>query len=290
VREDFAVPAVGGDLCGWTEGDGVPVLLLHGGPGLGYEYLDELAADIGDGYRVIAFQQRGLSPSTAEGPFTVAQAIDDVIAVMDGLALARTMLAGHSWGAHLALRMAAAHPDRILGALVIEPIGVVGDGGASAFEAEITARMSRTARDRMMELDERVMAGAGGPADLRESMGLVWPAYFADPAHTSAMPEPRLSLEANSSLSSEVTKDTAAVAAGLSEGKVPYHVIAGAGSPIPWGQAANTSAELSPLGSLSVFPGAGHFPWFESPGCVRAGLERLEALCVLEAAQEVDQA
>lgn len=275
MRENFAVQAVGGNLAGWVEGDGVPVLLLHGGPGLGYEYLDDVVADIGDGYRVIAFQQRGLSPSTVEGPFTITQAVDDVIAVVDGLTLDRVMLVGHSWGAHLALRVAAAHPDRLLGALVIEPIGVTGDGGTSAFEAELTARMSSTARARVMELDQRAMAGEGTPEELRESMGLAWPAYFADPNRTPAMPEPRISLEANGNLASAVTLDTDAVAEGLSEGKVPYHVIAGAGSPIPWGQAANASARLSPRGSLSVLAGAGHFPWFESPGCVRDGLERL---------------
>lgn len=32
----------GGRLGGWVGGDGVPVLLLHGGLGLSFEYLDEL--------------------------------------------------------------------------------------------------------------------------------------------------------------------------------------------------------------------------------------------------------
>ena len=51
-------------------GEGQPVLVLHGGPGLSYEYLDELAADIGDGYCVAAFQQRGLAPSLSTGRST----------------------------------------------------------------------------------------------------------------------------------------------------------------------------------------------------------------------------
>lgn len=275
VREDLAVPIPGGRLCGWIDGDGIPVLLLHGGPGLSFEYLDEVAADIGEGYRIAAFQQRGLAPSTAEGPFTMAQAIDDVITVLDALAWDRVMLVGHSWGAHLALRVVAAHPDRLLGALALEPIGVVGDGATAAFEAEMAARTPQAARNRMVELDQRAMAGKGTPAEMRESLQLVWPAYFADPAHTSAMPEVRVSIEAYSGLIHTLTHDTDAVAANLSAGAAPYHVIAGAGSPIPWGQAARASAELSPRGTLTVLPGAGHFPWFEAPGCVRTGLEHL---------------
>jgi len=55
-----------GGLAGWVEGEGPPVLLLHGGPGLSYDYLDWLAEDLGSGYRLAAFQQRGLEPSTVD--------------------------------------------------------------------------------------------------------------------------------------------------------------------------------------------------------------------------------
>jgi pimeloyl-ACP methyl ester carboxylesterase len=276
MREDFAAVAAGGELGGWIDGEGVPVLLLHGGPGLSYEYLDELAADIGGGFRIAAFQQRGLAPSTLEGPFTMSQAIEDVIAVLDHLAWSRALIVGHSWGGHLGLRVAARHPDRLLGALAVEPVGVVGDGGTAAFEAEMTARTPRRDRDRMTELDQRAMDGQGTPEELRESLGLVWPAYFADPARTLPMPELQVSIEAYSNLIAAIGVDTDTVAAGLTQGRARYHVIAGAGSPIPWGQAARATAELSPHGSLTVLPGAGHFPWFEAPGCVRAALERLD--------------
>jgi len=43
------------------------------------------------------------------------------------------------------------------------------------------------------------------------------------------------------------------------------------------GQAAQASAELSSQGSLTVIPGAGHFPWFEAPGCVRDAIQQLAA-------------
>ena len=275
MRESFAAPTIGGDLCGWVAGEGSQVLLLHGGPGLSFEYLDAVAADIGGAARLAAFQQRGLTPSTVEGPFTMAQAIADVIAVLDHLGWDRAILAGHSWGGHLAARVAATHPGRLTGALMIEPIGVVGDGGAAAFEAEMIARTPRADRERATELDDRAMAGEGTEAEAQESLRLMWPAYFADPRYIFEMPSVRLSIDAYSGLIQAMTTDLDAVAASLSSGGVRYHIIAGAGSPIPWGQAAHATAELSPSGSLSVLPGAGHFPWFEAPGCVRDGLARL---------------
>jgi pimeloyl-ACP methyl ester carboxylesterase len=276
-REAFTVEATGGTLGGWVVGDGAPVLLVHGGPGLSYEYLDGLADELGTGVRIAAFQQRGLAPSTLAGPFTISQAIDDVIAVLDGLGWPQAVLVGHSWGGHLVLRTAAAHPDRLLGVLSVDPIGVVGDGGTAAFEAEMVARTPKEGRARAQQLDERAMSGEGTADDGLEGLAIMWPAYFADPENVPPLPPIRLSVEAYSGLNDEMTEGLEEIAAALATGSVPYGVVAGAGSPIPWGQAARTTAELSPRAFLTVVPAAGHFPWLEVPGSVRTALQRLIA-------------
>jgi pimeloyl-ACP methyl ester carboxylesterase len=276
-REAFTVEATGGTLGGWVVGDGAPVLLVHGGPGLSYEYLDGLADELGTRVRIAAFQQRGLAPSTLAGPFTISQAIDDVIAVLDGLGWPQAVLVGHSWGGHLVLRTAAAHPDRLLAVLSVDPIGVVGDGGTAAFEAEMVARTPKEGRARAQQLDERAMSGEGTADDGLEGLAIMWPAYFADPENVPPLPPIRLSVEAYSGLNDEMTEGLEEIAAALATGSVPYGVVAGAGSPIPWGQAARTTAELSPRAFLTVVPAAGHFPWLEVPGSVRTALQRLIA-------------
>jgi pimeloyl-ACP methyl ester carboxylesterase len=243
-KQLFHVRAAAGDLGGWVRGSGTPVLLLHGGPGLSFDYLEGLAEEIGAGFRVAAFQQRGLAPSTSQGPFTM-------------------------------LRVGALHPDRVRAVVAVEPIGVVGDGGVAAFEAEMMARTPHADRSRMRELDDRAMAGQGTPQEALESMSLVWPAYFADPMRTMTEPKLEISIEAYSGLLVEMGLGAEQVAHELSRNKVRYSIVAGAGSPIPWGQAAQATAELSALGSLTVIAGAGHFPWFEAPGCVRGKLMRL---------------
>ena len=274
-RESFIVGAGGGSLAGWLEGSGTPVLLLHGGPGLSFSYLDDLAVELEGGFRVASFQQRGLEPSTLKGPFTLDQAITDVVSVLDGLGWDKALVVGHSWGGHLALRVAAGHPERLLGALAVDPIGVVGDGGMAAFEAEVVARTPNEGRKRARELDERAMAGEGTPEEGYESLRLVWPSYFADPENAPVMPAIQMSIEAYSGIIGEITAGADRVAAELAKGAVPYGVVAGASSPIPWGQAARASVELSPRAFLDVVPGAGHFVWVEAPGRVRAALKRL---------------
>ena len=274
-REPFSADSQGDALAGWIAGDGIPVLLLHGGPGLSYEYLDELGTELGPGFRVAAFQQRGLAPSTLEGPFTIPQAVADTAAVLDALDWQRALIVGHSWCGHLAFRVAAAHPERLLGVLGVDPLGIAGDGGMAAFGDEIMARTPRGDRERAKELDDRAMASEGSAEDALDSLRLIWPSYFADPDGAAPMPPLRMSVEAYYGVINDVTSGTDEVAAALATGDVPYGVVAGAGSPMPWGLAAGATVELSPRAFLRVVPGAGHFPWLEVPGSVRAALLEL---------------
>lgn len=269
-HDHFSVPTDTGDLAGRIEGDGPPALLLHGGPGLGYEYMDPVVEELRSDFRVATFQQRGLEPSTLEGPFTIAQAIDDIVSLLDTLGWERALVVGHSWGAHLALRFTAVHPDRLLGTLAIEPIGVVGDGGEGAFEAELAARVPVDRRERLDELTAREEAGELTAEESLEAMAILWPFYFADPDGAPPMPAQRFSNEAFAALDAEMDADTDRVAAALAATTVRSCMLVGGGSPIPWGQAARPTADLSPYASLTVVPGAGHFVWFEAPGRVRA--------------------
>ncbi len=276
-REPFTVQSAPGHLGGWLAGSGPPLLLLHGGPGLGCSYLDELAAELAPEFRVAVFQQRGVPPSTVDGPFTMAQAIGDVVSVLDGLGWERALVAGHSWGGHLAFRVLAACSERLSGALGIDPIGVVGDGGLPAAGAEIMARLPRTARDRAGELDDRAMAGQGTAAEFLEAMRLMWPAYFANPQDVPAMPEIPVSLDAYAHLIAQIPAGTDTVVEQLRRAPVPFGIIAGGASPIPWGQASRATAELAPGTFLEVVPHAGHFIWVEAPGRVRAAARRVSA-------------
>jgi pimeloyl-ACP methyl ester carboxylesterase len=270
---EAAVP--GGVLRGWVSGAGLPVLLLHGGPGLSYEYLDSLGDELGSGYRVAAYQQRGLAPSTAEGPFEIAREVADARAVLDALGWARSWVVGHSWGGHLLLHLATAAPDRLLGGLAVEALGGVGDGGMAEFEATMLERTPPADRRRAQELDERGMAGSGTADDVLESLRLVWPAYFASRDDVMAFPSMRPSVPAYSGLLASAEAELPRLEAALPAIGVPIGIVAGAESPMPVEGAAAATARAIPGAWLEVVEGAGHFPWYERPGCVRDALERL---------------
>jgi pimeloyl-ACP methyl ester carboxylesterase len=266
----------GGALVGMVEGQGPPVLVLHGGPGLSFSYIDGLVQELAPAYRVAIYQQRGLAPSTTSGPFTVETHVADVISVLDALGWPVAHVVGHSWGGYLMLAAAARAPDRLLGGLGVDSIGVIGDGGISEFERALYERMPPHTRDRVDELDRRTMNGDADEAGSIEAFRLAWPAYFASPAHAPPMPEVRMSARAYSETLDSMEAGRANLASHLSTVEVPINLIYGASSPIP-ASASTDLADHMPFATATAVLDAGHYLWMERPGVVRDAFDRLVA-------------
>jgi pimeloyl-ACP methyl ester carboxylesterase len=271
----FTAPVDGGQVSGWADGAGTPVLLLHGGPGLSLEYLDDVATEIGDGYEVAAFQQRGIAPSMLDGPYDVDTHLADVRGVLDALGWPTAYVVGHSWGGHLALHVAVALSDCVAGVLCLDPLGGVGDGGEALFEAEMFARLPEDRRQRAQEIDERAMAGEGGEDDGMEGLRLVWPAYFAEWDAAPPMPDYSMSVAAYSGGFESLKARLPELEASLPTVTVPVEIVAGAASPMPAQESAVQTVARIPGAWVEVVEGAGHDPWLERPGCVCSALGRL---------------
>lgn len=93
---------------------GVPVIVLHGGPGGGSSPMMRRFFDPSY-YRVILFDQRGCGrsrPHASVEANTTQHLIADIEAIRSVLGIRRWLCFGGSWGATLALAYAQAYPDR----------------------------------------------------------------------------------------------------------------------------------------------------------------------------------
>ena len=271
---EFRTRDVGPLIAGLRSGSGPPVLLLHGGPGLGFDYLRDLADELAEENDVAQYQQRGLAPSASDGPFTVATDVGDARRVLDALGWDKAYVVGHSWGGQLALHLAEALPERLFGVLAVDPLGSVGDGRWPEFDEEIFRRTPEELRARARELDELVTEGDADEQMALEQMRLVWPAYFADPEQAPPMPQLRMASERSAQMGPSILAQLPVLEAGLPRIRVPVGFVHGSRSPMPVA-ASTDAADRIPGAWVEVIDGAGHFVWVEAPGAVRASLRRL---------------
>src|SRR5215210_3328068 len=136
----------------WTarRGSGLPVILLHGGPGL-WDYLGPVAATVDDLATVYRYDQRACGRSSGDGPYAVAGAVADLDAVRAAWGVERWTVFGHSWGATLALASAVAHPERTRAIVYVSGTGV-DPAWHESYHAERINRMPAAEQARWREL------------------------------------------------------------------------------------------------------------------------------------------
>lgn len=96
--------------------DGEPVVLLHGFPQRTSSWDAVVPLLHVAGLRTLVLDQRGYCATArprGRRAYRSAELVDDVIALLDSIALGSAHLVGHDWGAAVAWGVAAAHPDRI---------------------------------------------------------------------------------------------------------------------------------------------------------------------------------
>ncbi len=89
---------------------GTPIVTIHGGPGVGHDYLEEPFMRVARERQVIFYDQLGVGDSDRpDDPslWTVGRAKDELAALIDQLNLERPHIYGHSWGGMLAMDFAS---------------------------------------------------------------------------------------------------------------------------------------------------------------------------------------
>jgi 3-oxoadipate enol-lactonase len=139
------------------EGDGPPVVFLHGGLG-DSRLFEPQAKALADAHRCIRFDLRLFGRTEAPGePFSW---VDDAVGVLDALDVERAALVGLSFGGGIALDVALGHPDRVT-ALVHVAAGMSGMP-VDPYTAE------QRQRDDELEVDLEVWAPLGADDLIRD--------------------------------------------------------------------------------------------------------------------------
>lgn len=121
----------------FEQGQGVPLLLLHGFPDCLELWSGVIPSLVQAGYRVIAYDQRGCGETDAPsevGEYLISELADDAAAILDACGINTPVgVMGHDWGAVIAWCFTMAYPERVK-ALVAVSVGHPKSYGKAGFE------------------------------------------------------------------------------------------------------------------------------------------------------------
>ncbi|MDP6977705.1 MAG: alpha/beta hydrolase [Myxococcota bacterium] len=107
-------------LLRWSS-EGVPALLIHGFGNEAHIW-DDFAPAIAEAYQTLALDLRGHGDSDwdEQGRYDYENHVADVEAVVSALGFERLVIVGHSLGGRVAMRFAAAHPEKMAGLVIVD--------------------------------------------------------------------------------------------------------------------------------------------------------------------------
>lgn len=258
----------------WAQrsGEGPPLVLCHGGPGL-WDMFEDVAGSLTDRATVHRWDQRGCGRSgPCAGPWTSERFVADLEAVRRHFGLERMTLLGHSWGAQLALSHALAHPERVNALVYVSGTGIGPDSDwFDGYKANLVARLGERP-ERLARWRELTARPVRSEAQERERAVLQWSAEFVDRERdleqAGRMAERwfDINTECNKAFNAERrrTWGTPELYAACQQLDLPVVVVDGALDIRPR-SAVDSLERALPRVRRVILPEAGHLPWVEDP-------------------------
>ena len=250
-----------------VRGQGEPIIVVHGGPGLDHRYLRPGLDVLGTRHMLVYYDQRGTGRSTTDvGPGTInlRSFVADIEALRQALGLEQVHVLTHSFGSRIGLAYARSHPDRLRSLILMNPVEP-----GTRFNAETQRRRMevRAASDsvELVELTTSEGFAARDPATLARVFEVAFRAAMRDPLRVSeldltlASTTARQGQDVAALLGNELgTMDGWALLADID---VPTLVLHGRYD-LPPERMSMEMAQALPQGRLEVLE-SGHFPYIE---------------------------
>ena len=248
-------------------GEGFPLLVLHGGPGLDHHMFGDYLDPLTDAYRLVLVDQRaqGRSDLAPRETWTLERMAADVTALAEALGYGSYAVLGHSYGAFVALQHAVDFAGEPAGTIVSS--GLPSHRWLDALPDRLAAFEPEELRAQVTESWEREQS-VETPEELAKLLDDQLPWHFADPR------DPRIAgyaaRTAGLVASPEVIRHFAVAGYGgievedrLGEVTHPVLVLAGRHDRTCPPEAADAIAHGIPGAELVVFEHSGHLTFVE---------------------------
>lgn len=126
------------------DGAGPALVFLHGGLA-SHQAVLPMVGSLSDRYRVITPDLRGSGRSWSSESLTFDRLADDILRLLDHLAVEKAVIGGISSGSGPAVRFVLRHPRRACALMVVKPVYAGGDVGYTSGQSAAFATMDSVA-------------------------------------------------------------------------------------------------------------------------------------------------
>jgi len=254
-----------------TIGEGVPIVIVHGGPGLDHSYLLPQMGELAKGYKLIFYDQRAMGKSSADfdtSLMTMNSFVEDLEGIRKTFGLEKMNLMGHSWGGLVSMFYAIKYPGHLQSLILVNSTAA----SSTLRNLSFAARSLKTIKGD--SLAQSQLAQTEGfkerdPATMAKFFRLLFRGSFYNKLYIDS-----LSLNFDSSYSAksamvrQLYKDSTLseydISANLDTIQCPTLIIGGANDAVAPG--TNEQIHDHIRGSRYILlPECGHFPFIELP-------------------------
>jgi proline iminopeptidase len=257
------------DLHTSREGEGPPLIVHHGGPGLDHTVIQPHLKPLAEQLEVICFDHRGTGrsaePQGTADRYHIDGFVEDVAHLAEAIGTERFLLMGHSFGGIVATKFALAHPERLTHLILV--CAPLSHEFIAEAEAALPQRLSAEALTELKSLEDSEPSAQV----MRRSLELLAPLYFHDPARIADLhlEEVRFGPATQAVWDSLEGFD---LLPSLPRIQTPTLVVAGKDDAI-WSPArAKEAAKALPNGELLLIENSGHYPFVETPETFVSGV------------------
>lgn len=250
---------------------GIPIIVLHGGPGLDQTYLQPQMLALAKNHEVIFYDQRGagksLEPNFSPAQINIEQFTKDLEELRKQLKLDKFILLGHSWGGLLAMNYSVNYPEHLAG-LILLSTTPADYAGQQAYIEEF-AKRTLSIKNEITPLFDHQAFRKLSSSQISKLYRTIFSVYFYDPQNVAKL---NLSINKESAIGGDRVREimmktsnpNTNLFAQLTKLNVPSLVIHGQQDIIPLWTAQKIKNTI-PDAQILILKKCGHFPYIEKP-------------------------
>jgi proline iminopeptidase len=270
IKETFVTSGEAKLFCRVT-GQGKPLIVIHGGPGLTQDYLIPQMYELAKNNLVIFYDQRGCGKSTVDinaNTITLESFVNDIEAIRQAFHLDKISILGNSWGRSLAMQYTIAHPEHVDNLILSNSAPATSEGYA-LFGQEYMRRMSPYQKE-LEKISNSQGFRDGNTCVMEQFYRLIFRQYCYIPEKADLL---NLRMTPIASLSgarvSEIIREKVLdrpfnLNKGLKVLEVSTLILHGDADPIPLSTAQDIHENI-PGSKYVLMKNCGHFPYVEDP-------------------------